>query len=104
MTVAVTYEWPPGGATGTTPSDKVSGTIVTDGSAVSISVTHNLNMSAADLAAGLPEVYIEPLTQLPFYSGQPYVINKTANFITFGFQATTFNFRFNIKRPNTIGR
>ena len=102
MAVTVTYEFP----TNVVPSavvqqEKVSGTILTDGSATAITVTHNLGMSNADRSFGLPEVYIEPLTRLPT---NLFVSYKDASAVAFGFSAEVTLFRFNIKRPHSIGR
>ena len=104
MAVTVTYEFPtnvvPSGSLSGT-NDRVSGTILTDGSATSITVTHNLGISNADRSFGLPEVYIEPLTRLPT---NLFVLYKDASAVNFTFSAEVTLFRFVIKRPHTIGR
>lgn len=102
MAVTVTYEYPTNVAPPTgLISDKVSGTILTDGSATSITVTHNLGVSNQDRSFGLPEVYIEPLTRLPT---NYFVSYKDAAAVQFTFSAEVTLFRFNIKRPHSIGR
>lgn len=102
MAVTVTYEFPSsavptlGGG-----DDTVQGTILTDGSATSITVTHGLNVSDQDRSWGFPEVYIEPLTRLPT---NLFVSFKNASAVEFTFSAEVTLFRFRIKRPHHVGR
>ena len=102
MAVTVTYEFP-SSATPTTPQlhEMVSGTVLTDGSATSITVTHNLVESSADRSFGFPQVEIEPLTRLPT---NYFVSYKDASVVQFTFSAEVTLFRFYIKRMHTIGR
>ena len=103
MAVTVTYEFPStavptlGGG-----SDMVQGTVLTDGSATSITVTHGLNVSNQDRSWGFPEVYVEMLTRQP--TNGPFVNYKDASAANFTFSAEVTLFRFRIKRPHTTGR
>jgi hypothetical protein len=81
--------------------------IVTDGVATTFTVTHNLNISAADIAAGFPDILIEnnsptgiPATLLPLIT-RP-IASGNAVVLTFAGVAATF--RLKIKRPYSQGR
>ena len=56
----------------------VKGVVTTDGTSTSLTITHNLGFSTAELAQGFPEVTIEPTAAL-FYGETPFVSSKTAN-------------------------
>jgi hypothetical protein len=87
------------------PVNEVYAELTGDGAATSLLFVHNLGVSAADLAAGYPEVFLEPLLAA-FYTEHPVVTLKTANNVTItvlGTAATQF-VGVRVKRPNTITR
>jgi len=89
MAVTVTYTYPVAGATAPTAAEMLNantvraGIIATADGDVAATVTHNMNISVADLAAGQPEVILTPtLSQaLTALSGWT-VTTKTTNAIT----------------------
>ena len=96
-----TFTWPsatpPTAPTGT---NSVRGTLLTDGVLTAQTITHNLGFSTAELAAGLPEVVVEPLS-----AGQPalaiLISSKTANTLVFTFLAAVGTIGFTIRRPQS---
>lgn len=112
MAMTVTYEHPVAGLVPpvavTESKDLVVATVgvglAADTDAV---IVHNLGLAAADLAAGHPEVVLEPLTAAARASLW-YVSAKTANNITVtkagGVGAGAAQLRAHISRPHTIGQ
>lgn len=101
MAVTVTYEFPSSSTPANLDNAMVSGTILTDGSATSITVTHGLRVPNADRSFGFPQVLIEPTTQSVT---NLYVGYKDGSVVQFVFSAQVTTFRFYIRRPHTITR
>ena len=77
---------PPTNLDSSTRFNRVKARLVGDGSTTSVTITHNLGVSTAQLAQDYPEVHFEPLvTGAPSY----WVITRAANSITIGLSATT---------------
>jgi len=115
MAVTTTYLHPVAGATAPTATeafgvDQVSADIAksADGDA-SVTVTHNMNTSVADLAAGFPEVALEPLLS-QFYTTLPFIASRTTNTVvitlgTGGGSGTALaQIRARIRRPNSLNK
>lgn len=111
----VTYEYPTTGVPAAVQvKDLVTFTIVATASAgVAVAVTHNMNISVADLALGFPEVILEPLygtagTEALIDAGAWIVSAKAANTVTLTKAATggapAAVIRAHVLRPHTIGR
>lgn len=70
-----------------------------------VTITHNMAISAADITAGFPEVCMEP-TALSFYSALYFVSSITTNTVVLtgatGGGTTGANLRVRIKRPNSL--
>lgn len=72
-------------------------------------ITHNLNISAADISQGFPQCTFEP-TDTSFYVAQWYEITQNPNFVgiqkgTQGAQQTgQYQFKLTIDKRNTIAR
>lgn len=108
--VGLNWLWPATGATGPTAAqvanqDSAVVDVTTDGAATTTTLTHNLNISAADLANGRPNVSIIangasgiPATLLIVQS------TTTANAVVLTFAAVVGTFRVRIERPHSIGR
>lgn len=89
MPNTVAYTFPVAGASAPTAAQSkkknhVIAVVTGDNSATTFDVTHNWNISSADLAAGFPKFNIEPIlasgiTAAPFVTAA----NKTANTVTF---------------------
>ncbi len=116
MAVSVVYEYPV--AEGTAPTalqaeEKVVAEIVStaDADVGPATITHNLGVSVADLAAGFPEILIEQLLPAGWLN-LPHVL--AANKLTNSVGVTLTNvgssgnanaqIRVTISRPHTIGR
>lgn len=109
-TVGLNWLWPATGATGPTAAqvenqDSVAVDVTTDGTATTTTLTHNLNISAADLAFGFPDVIITPNGA----SGIPATLlivqsTTSANAVVLTFAAVVGTFRVKIKRPFSMGR
>lgn len=105
----VTYETPVTGVTAPTapqsrPHQQVSAVITGDGAATTFVVTHNWNLSAADLASGWAEVELEYLLAAG-YTAAALITSKTANAVNFSCTAFTgAGLRVRVKRPWTPGR
>jgi len=106
----VTYEHPIAGLVAPTAAqmavgyDEVVAQVDVELYDTTITVTHNMQISAADLAAGFPEVDICPLEN-QVNSAAPFITaaNHTANTVVFTVTdpVTQFNalFRVTIRRP-----
>lgn len=106
MAVTLTNEWPTlqtGAPAASAVSERVSVNVTTDGTATSLTITHNMAVSAADLNQAMPEVSFEPLTS-NFLSLALQVSGKAANLLGLTFLAVASQFRCVIKRPHTLGR
>lgn len=77
--------------------------VTPDGAATSVTITHNMVVSAADLALGLPNVNFEP-QDANFALVAPFVSSKTADTVVITHLAHAGVFNVVIKRPNTIDR
>jgi len=112
MAVTVTYEWPVAGITAPTTTQMSKRNIVTatviktaDGDTTA-TVTHNLQLTAAQLAAGFPKITLTPLLLL-FYTTLPFVASVTATtaVITMATTGGTGNasaqFRVTVERPTS---
>ncbi len=115
MGVTVMYEWPVTGVTAPTAlqaNDKVVATVVAtaDGDVLA-TIVHNMTVSAADLAAGFPEVLIEPMLPAGWLS-TPHVLDGDKDAtdvpVTMSAAGSSGNanpqFRVTVSRPHTIGR
>jgi len=117
MAATVVYEYPVAGtAPGVVPTavqvkDLVTFAVIGSAAAETIAATHNMSLSAADLAAGLPIVILEPL----FASAGTEAIS--ASWIVSAKAAATLSLahlaagssdipmlRVHVLRPHTIGR
>jgi len=108
MANGIAYDYPITGATAPTAAqsrrfNQVSAIITGDGSATTLTLTHNWNIPAAQLASNFPEYTVEPIS-----GGAPpalEVLNtgpngRTANAIAFTLSAATSAvFRVRMKRP-----
>jgi len=115
MAVTVTYEWPVAGATPPTAlqaNDKVVAAVeATQDADVLATITHNLGVSVADLAAGFPEVLVEQMLPEGWVS-TPHALaaGKLTNTLAItmsnagGSGTAGDQFRVTISRPHTIGR
>ncbi len=113
MAVTVTYEHP---VTGVTPptalqaADKVVAVVTaTVNGDLLATIVHNMGISTADLAAGFPEVLIEPM--LPAgWTSTPHVLaggkDATDVAVTMANAGGNANdqFRVTISHPHSIGR
>jgi hypothetical protein len=85
----IAYEWP--SATGATPPtapvmskhQQMSAIVTGDGAATTFTITHNMNISAADLTAGFPEVPPPEVLLAAGYTAAPVITSKTANTVVF---------------------
>ncbi len=115
MAVTITYEHPVTGVTAPTAlqaNDKVVANVIAaaDGDVLA-TIVHNMAVSAADLAAGFPEVLIELMLPEGWVS-TPHVLDggKDATDVAVtmsnagGSGAVTAQFRVTVSRPHTIGR
>jgi hypothetical protein len=113
----ITYKHPVAGLVAPTAlqaKDLVTFVIVATASAgVTVTATHNLGVSAADLALGFPEVVIEPLyasagTEALNDAGAWLCIAKDANTVQLAKAATGGStlpvVQVHVLRPHTIGR
>ena len=87
--------------------DSVVVDCTTDGVITTFTLTHNLNVSAADIALGYPEVFIEPNSPTGIPATLLILITRpiaSGNAVVFTCAAVAATFRVRIKRPHTIGR
>lgn len=115
MAVTVTYEHPITGAVAPTAAqvaDKVVVNVIATADAdVLATLTHNMGISADDLAAGFPEVLVEQMLPEGWLS-TPHVLaaGKTTNAVAVvmsnavGSGNAAAQFRVTVSRPHTIGR
>lgn len=96
-----------GGATAPTADqaadvNEISGIVTGDGAATAITFTHNLGISATDLARGLPHVDLEVLLAAG-YTAAAIISSKTANAVAFTNTAFTgAGLRIRVARPSTL--
>jgi hypothetical protein len=101
MAIAVAYDWPVATPGQTTPPasnnapptnitssvkyNQVAAPLTGDGFSTSVTITHNLEITAQELTQSWPSVRFEPQI-----SGGPtaWVISKATNTVTVGFSAT----------------
>ena len=115
MAVVITYEHPVTGVTAPTAlqaNEKVVATVTAtaDGDVLG-TIVHNMAISAADLAAGFPEVLIEPMLPAGWLS-TPHVLDGDKDAtdvpVTMSAAGSSGNanpqFRVTVSRPHTIGR
>lgn len=109
--VTLNWLWPATGAANPTAAqvanqDSVVVDVTTDGTATTETLTHNLNISAADIALGFPHINIEPNSPSGIPATLLIVITRpvTANAVVLTFAAVVGTFRVSILRPHTIGR
>lgn len=113
----IAYEHPVTGAappTALQARDQVTFNITATASAgVTVTATHNLGLSAAELALGFPEVILEPLyasagTEALIDAGAWLCTTKAANTVELTKAATGGSalpvLRVHVLRPHTIGR
>lgn len=83
-------------------------TLTTDGTLTTQTITHNMNISAADLALGYPHVLIEPGNAASFGTFLPVINNtgtgKTANTVVLTNAAVVGIVTITISRPHTLIR
>lgn len=111
MAYVVTFLYPIAGLTAPTATqsyghNQVSADINKGASGdTDVTITHNMNISVADLAAGFPEVVLEP-TLASFYTALYFVASRTTNTVVLtgatGGGTTGANVRVRIRRPNSI--
>jgi hypothetical protein len=104
----IAYEWP--SATGATPPtgpvmsehQQMSAIVTGDGAATTFTITHNMNISAADLTAGFPEVPPPEVLLAAGYTAAPVITSKTANTVVFSNTAFTgAGLRVRVIRPRS---
>jgi len=121
MSITVNYEWPvavPGSTTpapsnqrpptnipSTVPFDTVSALLTGDGVSTTVTITHNLEITAQELTQYFPEVAYEPI--VAGAPSQPSTLVRATNSVTLGFTGavTTSSVAFGvirIKRPHSI--
>jgi len=115
MAVTTTYLWPVAGLTAPTAiqafgHNQVSADIAksADGDAT-VTITHNMNISVADLASGFPEVSLEP-TLAKYYTTAPFVASRTTNAVVItlgtggGSGDAAVQIRARIRRPMSLAK
>lgn len=114
--VTFNWLWPATGGTTPTaaaygvaggPADQATVDVTTDGVATTFTVTHNLNISAADITNGFPIIIIEPNSATGIPATLLLVITRpiaSGNAVIFTCAAIAATFRVRIQRPHTIGR
>jgi hypothetical protein len=99
MANAITFKWPNATPTAPVGTLTVKGAVVNDGTATTLTITHNLGFTTAELAEGFPEVVIEPTTA-NFYTETPFVSSKTANTVVItSAGAAAAHYNITIRRP-----
>lgn len=105
MANTINYENPSaGGATPPTAQvmrahQQMSAIVTGDGAATAFTITHNMNISAAQLALGYPKVEPEVLLAAGYTAAQ-LITSKTANTVVFSCTAFTgAGLRIRIDRP-----
>lgn len=114
--VTQNFLWPATGATSPTaaaytgsggPADTAIVDLVTDGVATTFTVTHNMNISAADITSGFPHITFEPNSPTGIPATLLILITRpiaSGNAVVLTFAAVAATFRMVIKRPHSIGR
>jgi hypothetical protein len=107
----INWLWPATGAAGPTAAqvqnqDSVTVDVTTDGVTTTQTLTHNLNISAADIANGFPHILIEPNSATGIPATLLILITRpvTANAVVLTYAAVAATFRVSIFRPHTLGR
>ena len=106
------YLWPATGAASPTAAqvqnqDSVVVDCTSDGSFTTFTLTHNLNISAADIALGFPDILIEPNSPTGIPATLLILITRpiaSGNAVIFTCAAVAATFRVKIKRPFSEGR
>jgi hypothetical protein len=111
---AVTFNWlwPATGAAGPTAAqvqnqNSVIVDVTTDGAATTFTVTHNLGISAADIALGFPNINIEPNSASGIPATLLLVITRpiaSGNAVIFTCAAVVGTFRVKISGPHSMVR
>lgn len=109
---AQNYLWPATGAASPTAAqvqnqDSVTVDCTTDGALATFTLTHNLNISAADIALGFPHILIEPNSPTGIPATLLILITRpiaSGNAVIFTCAAIAATFRVTIFRPHSIGR
>lgn len=114
MAVTVTYEHPVAGLVAPTAFQAkgiVNATIIKGANAdIAATITHNMGLSAAELAAGFPKVTITPIEQVTAVLADWTVAARGANDITLAATAAVGSGSANpqvrviIERPHSIVR
>ena len=79
----------------------------TDGVITTFTLTHNLNISAADITNGFPDILIEPNSPTGIPATLLILITRpiaSGNAVIFTCAAVAATFRVKIKRPFSEGR
>lgn len=104
-----TYEWPIAGVTAPTATQMFGhNTLVAQVAPAlydtTIVITHNMNISTADLASGFPEIEITPIAAA-FATSTPFISARAANSVTVTISDPVTEaedtFRITIKRPQS---
>ena len=106
------YLWPATGAASPTAAqvqnqDSVVVDCTTDGVITTFTLTHNLNISAADITNGFPDIFIEPNSPTGIPATLLILITRpiaSGNAVIFTCAAVAATFRVKIKRPFSEGR
>lgn len=112
MALVVNYLNPATGAASPTAAqvqnqDSVVVDVTSDGSFTTFTLTHNLNVSAADIALGYPEILIEPNSPTGIPATLLILVTRpiaSGNAVIFTNAGVAATFRVRIKRPHTLGR
>jgi hypothetical protein len=102
----IAYEWPTSGATAPTAPvmskhQQMTAIVTGDGAATTFTITHNMNISAADLTGGFPEVFFEPILAAGI-TAAPFIASKTANTVVCTCTAFTgAGLRVRVSRPRS---
>lgn len=114
MAVTVTYLRPAGTSAPTQKAVSRQCTVIallsfTAATDTQVFVTHNLNISAADISQGFPNLFYQPLDP-SFYTAQWYQLSQNPNYvmlgktISVGALASAAQFELTIDKRNTIAR
>lgn len=76
--------------------------LTTDGALTSQVLTHNMGISAADIALGRPNISVQPSSALANTTLAYFVSAIAANTITLTFAAVAATIRVKISRPHTL--
>lgn len=103
MASSLAYVWPVTSGPTVAPAlgagvNSVRVTATLDGSDTTITITHNLGFSTAELAQGQPEVIIEAAAAAG-HSNDCYISSKTANTVVLTYLAAAWKANLTIRRP-----